>query len=162
MSTGFPTQGESAIECLGYQREEVIGAMNIEDILSPDSRGELVSPSRSWAFRVLRKMCKSSFLAGSITVFNDSLIPCFRISASRLQHQDSEKFRAEMRRKAEQAYRAGSTIVISPSTISPVKVNSGPKMAWFTGASSGSKNTVKAKVSPASPPPGPPSTASIL
>ena len=44
-------------------------------------------------------------------------------------------------------------MVISPLTISPVKVNSGPKIAWFSGASSGSKKTVNANESPAAPPP---------
>lgn len=36
-------------------------------------------------------------------------------------------------------YAFGSTIVTSPAIISPVKVNSGPKMSWLTGASFGSK-----------------------
>lgn len=39
-------------------------------------------------------------------------------------------------------------IVTSPSTMSPVKVNFGPKIALLSGASLGSKKTVKAKESP--------------
>src|SRR6266516_1090239 len=55
----------------------------------------------------------------------------------------------------------GGAMLTSPATISPVNVNFGPKIPWLTGACAGSKNTVKAKLSPAEPPPGPPSTASI-
>src|SRR5436309_1718915 len=49
--------------------------------------------------------------------------------------------------------RIGSSIVISPATMVPVNVGRGPKMAWFTGASTGSNSTVNAKLSPADPPP---------
>ena len=45
----------------------------------------------------------------------------------------------------------GGAMVISPATISPVKVKLGPKMAWLIGAAFGSKTTVKAKPSPAGP-----------
>ena len=55
----------------------------------------------------------------------------------------------------------GGPIVILPAIISPVKVTSGPKIAWLTGASSESKKTVKAKRSGGAVGPNPPSVASI-
>ena len=52
-------------------------------------------------------------------------------------------------------------MLTSPATISPVNVGFGPKIPWLSGACTGSKNTVKAKLSPGRAPPWPPSTASI-